>query len=200
MCPPRQVAKDLSRAGGNGRSERITWRYDPVYHRRHRGALPSRSIRPAGRAAARQQLPVAVSFFDDYRGALARLKRGGVREPNPAGEELAALAQEMVFSPGKLYRLQLRRETGPHPLWHLPGKLHRSALAEPAIWPPAAGSQGSGTAPFMPLRAQQGYRPLWQLPARLPLLLCRREPALRPPFPDNAAGGNVHCLIFTQWT
>ena len=80
--------------------ERITWRYDPVlitaatgvrYHRdqfaRLAGELRGSSYR------------VAVSFFDDYRGALARLARGGVQaEPAPAGAELAALAREMVFS------------------------------------------------------------------------------------------------------
>lgn len=80
--------------------ERITWRYDPVlitaatgvrYHRdqfaRLAGELRGSSYR------------VAVSFFDDYRGALARLAHGGVQaEPAPAGAELAALAREMVFS------------------------------------------------------------------------------------------------------
>ncbi|MEW5784195.1 MAG: DUF1848 domain-containing protein [Bacillota bacterium] len=83
--------------------DRMAWRYDPILFSDHTGlcyhqAQFSRLAELLRGCTGR----VTISFFDDYRGALASLTRGGIRAlPNPAGQELAGLAEHLACSARK---------------------------------------------------------------------------------------------------
>ncbi len=95
---PETAVRTFLRLAELAGPERMVWRYDPIlisgetglrYHREQFSRL-ARLLRGATRR-------VMISFFDDYRGALAALARSGIRvRPRPSGEVLAVLAEHLA--------------------------------------------------------------------------------------------------------